>query len=457
MIGWTPLCKPPQNGRRNVSSRSTSLRSDSVTRPTAWAFALAAVGVAILVTISYVGGFLDPGGTGQGLPIAIVDVDAGATAGTAAVRFGDQVVAQATAPDSPLGSSVRWVPLGSRDEALAALGANRVYAAVVIPPGYSAQVVALLVPAREAAPATIEVLTNPAAGSLAGAESQQLATGLVRAVSIATNARIVQSLQVAGVRVAPESAAIIGDPVQPTVTVAQPIGAKSGRGLAPFYFAVMLAISAYMAVSIVSYGVDVLIGELSFDLLAWRIRRPPLARSRVQLWRAKLRPSIGAAVVIGLATTWVAVGPLGMSADRGFRLALFASLAVVAITAVVLAFQTAFGQVGLVLAVMVAVIYAVPASGGVYPPERVPALFRGLRWLPLRYVVDGARALMFFDGRRAAGLGTAVWALSAYALGATAAGWLAAAAIDRQATARDAQTTAHPPIPAAHHPHGEPS
>jgi hypothetical protein len=46
-------------------------------------------------------------------------------------------------------------------------------------------------------------------------------------------------------------------------------------------------------------------------------------------------------------------------------------------------------------------------------------------------MTDGARALIFFDGRGDAGLTAAVWVLVAYLLGAIAAGAATAFAVDR--------------------------
>lgn len=405
-------------------------------RPLAWGFVVAAVLVAVLVTFSYVGGFLNPQGNMDGVPIAVVNEDAGATLGGQPVKLGDQVVAQITTANPAIGDAVAWQVLPSRERAVEELDKGASYAAIVIPSDYSARVAALFDPATQSAPAQIEILTNPAAGSFAGAEAQQIAAGLVARVSAETNARLTQALSTAGASVAPTAAQVVGNPVQATITVAEPVGEKSGRGLAPFYFAVMLAIAAYMSVSIVNVAVDVLSGVTHLEFLAARVRGSGSAASRLAVWRAKLGFSLVAAVGGGLAATWIAVGVLGMETTKGLELGAFAALAVAAVTMITLAFLTAFGQIGLVLALFFSIIYGVPASGGVYPREMVSDLFRGLGWLPLRYVVDGARALMFYDGRGSAGLSTASWALLGYAFGAAALGAATAWVLDRGAARR---------------------
>lgn len=51
-------------------------------------------------------------------------------------------------------------------------------------------------------------------------------------------------------------------------------------------------------------------------------------------------------------------------------------------------------------------------------------------------MTDGVRALAYFDGRLAAGLGTALWVLGGYVLGAALASGAIAALIDRAGRSR---------------------
>src|SRR3546814_19075456 len=89
-----------------------------------------------------------------------------------------------------------------------------------------------------------------------------------------------------------------------------------------------------------------------------------------------------------------------MTVDRPWLLAGFAVLGAAATAALTLALYTAFDLAGSVLAVLVLVIYGVPASAGVYPVEALPAFFRFLHsWLPLRYLSEGVRSLAFGGGR----------------------------------------------------------
>jgi len=87
----------------------------------------------------------------------------------------------------------------------------------------------------------------------------------------------------------------------------------------------------------------------------------------------------------------------------------------------------------------VTILFAVPSSGGVYSAQTLPRFFRFLGdWLPLRRMTDGARSLVFFDGRMGAGLAPALWVLGAYLVGATLLVLLAAAQMERRVRGQNA-------------------
>lgn len=400
--------------------------------PLAWAFVVVAAALAFVTTFSYLGGFVDPAGNMHNMPLAIVNEDAGASVAGQRLNFGDEVLQAVVAPNPQLGDAVKWTVLPDRDEALRQIGRDRAYAAIVVPADFSARVVALADPRPDSRLAQIEVLTNPASGSFAGAESQAIASAAIASVSKKTSDRLVSLLDANSATVAPGAAPALADPVRAQITIAQPIGPKSARGLAPFYFAVILTLAGFIGANVVSVGVDFVAGTIHLDVFASRLRRAPLKLSRLSVWRTKLGLTLIMSVLAGVLETWMAVGILGMDAPNAFTLGLFAVLGVAAIATVTLLFITAFGTAGLVLGVLFTTIFGVPSAGGVYPLEMAPPFFRILAtWLPLRYMTDGARALLFFEGRGDAGLTAAIWVLVAYLLGAIVAGAATAFAIDR--------------------------
>lgn len=404
-----------------------------VRHPLAWAAVAGAAALALVMTFAYLGAFLDPVGNARGLPVAVVSEDVGAAIGERRVNLGRQVVAALTSPRSPTGAAVDWRPLASREAALAAIRNDEVHAAVVLPRDYSRRLGALATPPRgPVAPARVEVLANPGAGSYARTATQELATAAVTALST----RLAATLAGAAGPSAGTPAQVahrVEDAVDVRVREAQPIGDKSARGLSPFYFALMLALAGFLGTVIVNLGVEFLAGLQALDLLALRLHRRELGLSRTALWRAKLTLALALAVLSGVLQTVLAVAVLGMDATNPVALGLFAVLGVAAVATVTLAFLVPFGVAGSLFGVLFVTIFGVPSSGGPYPQELLPDFFRFLAdWLPLRYLTDGARSLVFFDGSLDAGLGRALVVLAAYLAGGALAGGAFALAIDRR-------------------------
>lgn len=396
--------------------------------PLAWGFLAAAVAMGIVMSLSYLGAFLDPIGNARGLPIAVVDEDAGVRGPRGRIDLGGNVVAALTSPQSPVGDAAEWSLLPTRREALARIERDEAFAAVVIPRDYSQRLAGLVRPLRGLPRGTtVEVLTNPAAGSFARSATEEIATTAVMGISTT----LAQGLAVKGGGTRAEIAHRVDDAVQVRAREAITIGDRSARGLAPFYFALMLGLAGFVGMVMISIGVEFMNGHVALDLFAMRLHRPISGRSRVSLWGTKLVLALALAVLVGVLQTVSAVSVLGMTATDPVELALFAVLGVAAAAAVTLAFLTAFGLAGSLLGILFITILGVPASGGPYPIELLPGFFRFLAgWLPLRYMTDGARSLAFFDGKLDAGLGPALWVLAAYTAGGLLVGGLVAYAID---------------------------
>lgn len=382
-------------------------------RQRGWLLVLVAVVVAAVTSFGYLGGFLAPDADARALPILIVNLDQGAAVGSTSLRFGEEVVDQLRRPNPTLGDTVAWRVVPSRDAALTQVDEDAAYAALIIPADFSARLAAIAT-AGATQPARIEVLTDPASGSYSGAYSQAIAASAVDQVSRQSARQLASTLDGLGVKLSPTVALTVGRPVEATVTVAHPVGARGGRGLAPFYFAVVVVVAALFATSALNVAVDVAAGKQTLSVLGRQIRFGTLTRRRdaVGSVRTKLLLAAPVSTAVGVTVSAVALGPLDMTVDRPWLLAAYAVLGAAATAAVTLALYTAFDLAGSVLAALFLVIYGVPSSGGVYPVEALPTFFRFLHsWLPLRFLTDAARALIFGGGppnvvgRAAASLG----------------------------------------------------
>jgi hypothetical protein len=94
-----------------------------------------------------------------------------------------------------------------------------------------------------------------------------------------------------------------------------------------------------------------------------------------------------------------------MNAPYVGELWLFMSFAGIAIAAGTLALFAAFGSLGQPLAMLLFVYLALASSGGTVPVQALPSFFRfAASFEPLRQVLGGVRAILYFSAQGDAGL-----------------------------------------------------
>jgi YhgE/Pip-like protein len=421
-----------------------------LSRPLTWAFVVSAGLMGAVTALSYLGGFIDPMGNMRDMPLAVANEDRGITVNGATVNLGDQLVQTLIGPDRPLGTAFKWTVLSSREEVLAGLAKDKYYAALVIPADYSQRLVAMSSPTalESAPPAQLEALTNPASGSIAGTEAQAAVLGVVTQTSKKVQDQALAAARAANASLSPAAVAVLSDPVRATLTVAQPVGSRSARGLAPFYFAVVITIAGFIGANVIDRGALLVTGREEFDVLHLTLASPLASLSRRSQWLFRFILVIPMSVLVAALVTVTAVPVLGMDTPNAWTLGGFALLGVLASALVTLFFITALGTPGVLAGVLFTTILGVPSAGGVYPPEMLPGFFQFLgAWLPLHYMTDGTRALMFFDGRGSAGLNAAIGVLLGYVAISAQAGWTTATLVDRARRMRGAQAGTALPSP----------
>ncbi|MCX5380457.1 YhgE/Pip domain-containing protein [Streptomyces sp. NBC_00091] len=422
-------------------------------RPQLWiGTGLIAAVVSILFALLYVGGNVNPRGNLRDLPVALVNSDAGADAGGRRVNLGEQVVAgiEKAAKDD---KSFDW-QLVSREEADKLLGRGKVYGALVIPEDFSATVTALAAPQPapqgKAAPPTLTVLTNQAAGSIGSSMSSQAAQKAAHAASAQLGQEL---LKQAGAQKTPLPTAAqlkLADPVTVTVADGHPLGSRSAMGLSAFYYALVLVVCGMLGANLVNSQVDTALGYVHTDFGPFRKREPVQHTSRVRTLAIGMTLMLGLSVLMGTLVQVATVGILDMDASHLGLLWVYsvATIAVVGIGS--LALFAAFGTPGMLLATIVFIAMAVPSSGATVPIQALPGFFRGLaEFEPLRQVTEGLRSLLYYGAQADAGL-TRAWAAMGIALvTALAFGFAVAHLYDRRGLHRiprpDADTEAAVP------------
>ncbi|MFE2163467.1 DUF3533 domain-containing protein [Streptomyces sp. NPDC059447] len=362
-------------------------------RPQIWVVPTVLTGLlALLLSLLYMGGIVNPNGDLRDLPIALVDDDTGGQ------DLGGQITA-AIAADSA-GGTVDWRVL-TRAEAQDQLDSGKVYGALVIPAGFSEAATALTTSAATRRP-TMTVLTNPGKGSLGSSLAAQISTKAAHGASRSLGRRLTQA---AGTQASPTAKVLLADPVEVVTQPGHPIGTHSGLGLSAFYYTLLLVLAGFMGGNVISNGVDTALGYADNEIGPWHTRRPTVPISRTQTLLLKMAMTAGITLLSTALVMLACIAILGMDASHVPLLALYSYCAALAVGLGVQAINAAFGGIGQLVSMFVFIVLGLPSSGATVPLHAVPDFYRFLsHFEPMRQLSDGVRAILYFDARGDAGL-----------------------------------------------------
>jgi YhgE/Pip-like protein len=355
-----------------------------------------------LMTLFYIGAIVNPTGHLSGLPVALVNEDSGGTVQGSRVNFGDQV-ASALLGSHDVTSRLSLSEVSSA-KAKAEMNSDKAFAAVVIPPGFTASLLSAygLASASSGTP-TVELLTNPRAGGT----GVELATGVAQPalhqVSLSLGSKL--SGEAAKLGRTPEAGISASNPLTVTTSEARSLPPNSALGLSAFYISLLALMCGFLGAVLVNSSIDTALGYGTSEIgPRWR-QRMPVAISRWQTLLTKWAVVLVAVPILTGILLLVAVGLLHLNAPYVGELWLFISFAGIAIAAGTLALFAAFGSLGQLLAMLLFVYLALASSGGTIPVQALPSFFRfAAGFEPLRQVLGGVRAILYFNAQGAAGL-----------------------------------------------------
>ncbi|WP_030238132.1 YhgE/Pip domain-containing protein [Streptomyces sp. NRRL S-350] len=373
--------------------------------PKLWLFPGILCGVlAVVLSLLYMGGIVNPTGHLHRLPIALVNADQGAPPPGRPENFGTRLT-KAIVAGTPSGT-VAWRQVdeaGMRDE----LATGKVYGALLVPKDFTAATTALVTGGATERP-TVTVLTNPGLGSLGSSLASQIAQNAAHQASLAAGRELLAALPAApapGPDTGATARLLLADPIAVTTQVGHPIGSHSGLGLSAFYFTLLAVLTGFIGGNIIHNGVDGALGYSDSEIGPWHTRRPTVPISRTQTLLLKMIMTAGIMLVTTSLVLLCTVGILGMDAPHQAMLWLFAYCASLAVGLGVQAINAAFGGIGQLVSMFVFIALALPSSGATVPLQAVPGFYRFLSvFEPMRQLSDGIRAILFFDARADAGL-----------------------------------------------------
>jgi hypothetical protein len=208
-----------------------------------------------------------------------------------------------------------------------------------------------------------------------------------------------------GARTSSAAAALRRDPITVTVVPYRPLPRRSALGLSPFYLALLTTFCGFLGAIVVNTSADAFLGYAATEVgPRWR-QRQPVEISRWQTLLAKWAIAVPLTLVLTGIMLAVAAGILRMDAPHFWYLWLLAWFAAAVIAIGTLVLFAALGTLGQIVALLGFIYLALASSGGTVPLNALSGFFRFLaNFEPLRQIVDGTRAILFFDARGDAGL-----------------------------------------------------
>jgi YhgE/Pip-like protein len=372
-----------------------------------------------LITTFYIGSVVDPISHLRGLPVAVVNQDRTVSAGGRQINFGQDVergLSGSTAVTSRL--DLTDTTLSAAEQAM---NRGAVYAVVDIPAGFSASLLTLAgagarsgassagstsANGADGASAAIEILTNQRAGGV----GVNLATGVLQPALSKASSQLGQQLA-AAVPAKSDSAltrAFLADPVTVTTSDYRPLSNHAALGLSAFYAALLILMSGFLTATIVNSSVDGALGYATTEMGPRWSQRLPLPINR---WQTLLVKWAMAAVLAGLMTAVMllfAAALLRMDTPDLWLLWLLAWLAAVSVAEGTIVLFAVLGSIGQILALVIFVYAGLATAGATIPLQALPGVLKLLAEIePLRQIVGGTRAILYYNAQADAGLARA--------------------------------------------------
>ncbi|MGO9657092.1 MAG: YhgE/Pip domain-containing protein [Acidimicrobiales bacterium] len=368
-----------------------------------WAFPLGIGSVlVVLMTLFYFGSIVDPTAHLHGLPVVVVDQDAGAATTSGRVDLGQQVVGALT--KTPAVTDRLAVKVLSISQADAEMDKGAAYAAVVVPSGFTASVLAV---AGGPAPAgatsslpTVELMANTRAGTI----GVSLAEGVLQPALADVSRTIGKHLEA---EAAPGGTdrALLADPVTVATETYRPLPAHAGLGLSAFYLSLLIMMCGFLGATIVNTAVDSALGFATSEVGPRWSQKLPRRIARWQTLVAKWVIAVPATLLFTGLLMGMAAGLLRMDAPHWPELWAYGWFAAAVVAIGTLALFAVLGALGQLLALLVFVYLALASSGGTVPLQALPAFYRFVAsFEPLRQIVGAVRAVLYFNGAGDAGL-----------------------------------------------------
>ncbi|EKT79151.1 hypothetical protein WSS_A28789 [Rhodococcus opacus M213] len=388
--------------------------------PRFWIAPLLLVSVVMsLLAALYMGGMLNPTTHLNHFPIALVNQDEGDTTPNSnppqQQNFGDQITAGLVEGVDPDKVELRQIGIA---QAQSALDNGEIYGAIVIPSDFTKRTFILaqasVIPGDVERP-VITIYTNPRAGTISANLVQNIGEMALdkanQTMGEQLTTQVTQQLQATApdLQLSGASRLVLDDPIDVRVVAHNPLPDGTGFGLAAFYYALLIVLAGFTGATIASTLIDGMLGFTPTEVGPLYLHNEAVPISRFNTLLIKWAVMVVLAMIVSGLYLWIS-SALGLPITDPLALWEYGAFAIAAVGITAMSVMAAFGNLGLLINLLVFVVLALPSSGGTIPLEAAPRLYTWLgEFEPMHQIYIGVRAIMFFGAAGDAGLIHAVW------------------------------------------------
>lgn len=335
----------------------------------------------------------------KNLPIAIVNEDAGVKIPDQSEMNVGKTIVEMIKENSQTTSdqedpAVKWIEVSSLKEVQKGLDNQEYYAAMVIPKDFSANQASLQT-AAPASPSELQIFINQGMNTMASTLAGQILNGVVDNINSNVRTQLLNGLEKQGTAISIQQAEALATPITSKVTNVNETGTKSANGNAPVSLFQPLWMASLASAAIIF---------ISLKKATITSRKESLVVKSVQVF-------IGAIItlVVGFGLTWLADGMVGLHIPDFLSTALFLSITSFSYFLMISAVLSITGLRGMPIFILM-LFFGAPLLA--MAPEMMSPFYQNwvYSWLPMRFMVEGLRELLFFDkGLTWDSVSTLVW------------------------------------------------
>ncbi|MFZ2175844.1 MAG: DUF3533 domain-containing protein [Rhodococcus sp. (in: high G+C Gram-positive bacteria)] len=366
----------------------------------------------------YMYGMLDPTKNLNNFPIALVNSDEGDTVPNSDPvqrrNLGDEIAAGLVDGVDPNKIELREMGIA---QAQSALDSADIYGAIVIPSDFTKRTFILAqasVVAGDVERPVITVYTNPRAGTIGANIVSTVGAKAMETANKALGEQLVKQVteQLAtspDLTLSGAGQLLLETPIDVRTVPYNPLPDGTGYGLAAFYYALLLVLAGFTGATIAGTLIDGMLGFTPTEVGPVYLSNEAVPLSRFHTLLIKWAVMVVIGLVVSALYLWIS-SALGLPIGNTLALWEYGAFAIAAVGITAMSVMAAFGNLGLLINLLIFVVLALPSSGGTIPLEAAPRLYTWLgEFEPMHQIYLGVRDILFFGGGGDAGLLHAVW------------------------------------------------